>query len=188
MLITTSIGKIPYWLPSKIKFNRGQNMPIEKSLAIDLIYREGMLLDEKKFEEWLDLYTQDATYWVPAWDDDSEEYTQDPKKEISLIYYANRDGLADRVFRLKTGRSSASTPAFRTTHLSSNFLLQSSTDSELKISCAWVTHSFREKKSITYFGNSYYTMINIDGNLKITYKKTIVKNDYIDQVLDVYQI
>lgn len=163
-------------------------MPIEKSAAIDLVYREGILLDEKRFDEWLQLYTQDSTFWVPAWDDDLDDYTQDPKKEISLIYYANRDGLADRVFRLNTGRSSASTPAFRTTHLSSNFLVESSTDSELKLTCAWVTHSYREKKSITYFGNSYYTLVKEDGVLKIARKKTIVKNDYVDQVLDVYQI
>ncbi|MFA7554615.1 MAG: aromatic-ring-hydroxylating dioxygenase subunit beta [Spongiibacteraceae bacterium] len=163
-------------------------MSINKNSAIDLIYQEGMLLDEKRFDEWLELYTQDAVFWVPAWDDDSNEYTQNPQTEISLIYYANRDGLADRVFRLKTGRSSASTPEFRTSHLSSNFIVQSSSSTELVMTCAWVTHSFREKKSLSYFGNSYYTLTEDNGKLKISYKKTVVKNDYIDQVLDVYQI
>jgi hypothetical protein len=35
---------------------------------------------------------------------------QDPQREISLIYYPNRQGLEDRVFRIKTERSSATMP------------------------------------------------------------------------------
>ncbi|MBN0653703.1 hypothetical protein JTM24_33900, partial [Pseudomonas aeruginosa] len=42
------------------------------------------------------------------------------QKEISLIYYPNREGLEDRVYRIKTERSGASTPEPRTTHIISN--------------------------------------------------------------------
>ena len=30
-----------------------------------LIYREARLLDEKRWDEWYELYTEDALYWVP---------------------------------------------------------------------------------------------------------------------------
>ncbi len=32
---------------------------------IDFVYREARLLDEKRFEEWYDLFTEDARYWMP---------------------------------------------------------------------------------------------------------------------------
>src|SRR5699024_3659098 len=34
----------------------------------DFIFYENRLLDDRKFEEWLELYREDAEYWMPAWD------------------------------------------------------------------------------------------------------------------------
>ena len=31
----------------------------------EFLYREAELLDERRFEEWLDLFTEDAHYWMP---------------------------------------------------------------------------------------------------------------------------
>ena len=33
--------------------------------AIDLVYREARLIDERRFDEWFDLFTDDARYWMP---------------------------------------------------------------------------------------------------------------------------
>lgn len=33
--------------------------------AIQLVYHEARLIDEKRFEEWYGLYTEDALYWMP---------------------------------------------------------------------------------------------------------------------------
>ncbi|PKP67926.1 MAG: benzene 1,2-dioxygenase, partial [Alphaproteobacteria bacterium HGW-Alphaproteobacteria-5] len=60
--------------------------------------REALCLDERKWDDWLALYREDAEYWLPAWDDDGE-LTVDPQREISLIYYPNRAGLEDRIYR-----------------------------------------------------------------------------------------
>ena len=73
------------------------------------LFREVRHLDDREFEPWLELYAPDAEYWMPAWDDD-DQLTDDPHSQISLIYYPNRNGLEDRVFRIKTDRSSASMP------------------------------------------------------------------------------
>ena len=80
------------------------------------LYREARLLDDREFEQWLECYHPDAEYWMPAWDDDGT-LTENPQTEISLIYYPNRGGLEDRVFRIRTDRSSAtSLPEPRTGH------------------------------------------------------------------------
>lgn len=34
-------------------------------LAIDLVYHEARLIDEKRFDEWYELFTDDALYWMP---------------------------------------------------------------------------------------------------------------------------
>ena len=83
------------------------------------LYYEARLLDARQWDEWLSCYSPQVIYWMPAWGDD-DQLTRDPQKEISLIYYPNREGLEDRVYRIKTERSGASTPEPRTTHIISN--------------------------------------------------------------------
>ena len=73
------------------------------------LYREARLLDDRQWDDWLSCYAPDVTYWMPAWDD-NDQTTEDPQSEISLMFYPNREGLEDRVFRIKTERSGASTP------------------------------------------------------------------------------
>ena len=82
------------------------------------LHREARLLDDRDFDAWIECYHPDAEYWMPSWDDD-HELTTDPQTEISLIYYANRGGLEDRVFRIKTDRSSATSLPRRRSRLSS---------------------------------------------------------------------
>ncbi|MCP5984821.1 benzoate 1,2-dioxygenase small subunit, partial [Klebsiella pneumoniae] len=72
-----------------------------------------------------------------------DQLTRDPQKEISLIYYPNREGLEDRVYRIKTERSGASTPEPRTTHIISNVELLGESDEGLEVRYSWVTWSHR---------------------------------------------
>ncbi|MBV1876161.1 MAG: benzoate 1,2-dioxygenase small subunit [Pseudomonadales bacterium] len=152
-----------------------------------LIINEGALLDQRQWDQWLDLYTEDAEYWVPAWDD---EYTltNDPETEISLIYYANRSGLDDRVFRLKTERSLASTPLPRTCHMNTNFRVATEANGELTVHSAWHTYAYKLKVSSQFFGHQTHLIRPTASGLKIAARKIIVLNDLIPNVLDIYSI
>ena len=33
---------------------------------IDFVYRENRLLDERRFDEWYDLFAEDGVYWIPT--------------------------------------------------------------------------------------------------------------------------
>jgi benzoate/toluate 1,2-dioxygenase beta subunit len=123
--------------------------------------REAQALDEKDWDSWLDLYAEDAQYWVPAWDD-RERLTADPQSEISLIYYHNRGGLEDRVFRIRTGRSSASTPAPRTQHMFT-LLSVEDTDDALHVRTSWTVTSVLDGEVTVYSGTAHYDLAPV-GN------------------------
>ena len=74
------------------------------------LYREARFLDDEQWDEWIECYAPEASFWMPAWDDD-DRLTEDPQSEISLIYYPDRQGLEDRVFRIKTHRQPCQTHA-----------------------------------------------------------------------------
>ena len=152
------------------------------------LYREARLLDDRQWESWLELYASDVEYWMPAWDDD-DTLTEDPHSQISLIYYPNRDGLEDRVFRIKTERSSASMPEPRTSHMIANVEVLAERADALDVRYNFHTLSHRYKTTEHYFGTAYVTLRKSgDGLYLIARKKIVLKNDYIRQVIDIYHI
>jgi benzoate/toluate 1,2-dioxygenase beta subunit len=152
------------------------------------LYQEARLLDDKDWDAWLTCYAPDAEFWMPSWDDE-ENLVDDPQTEISLIYYGHRGGLEDRVFRIKTERSSAtSLPQPRTSHNISNVEILEQTNGVCRLRFNWVTFSFRYKTVDTYFGTSFYTLDTTGDQPVIKNKKVILKNDYIHHVVDIYHI
>ncbi|BBN56192.1 toluate 1,2-dioxygenase subunit beta [Pseudomonas chlororaphis subsp. aurantiaca] len=162
-------------------------MSISHDTVRDFLYREARYLDDKDWDSWLELYAPDATFWMPSWDD-NDQLTEDPQREISLIWYGSRCGLEDRVFRIKTERSSASIPDTRTSHNLSNIEVLEQADGLCKVRFNWHTLSFRYKTVDSYFGTSFYTLDVRGESPLIRAKKVILKNDYVRQVVDVYHL
>ncbi|KWA73073.1 benzoate 1,2-dioxygenase small subunit [Burkholderia ubonensis] len=161
--------------------------PISIADVQAFLYRESRLLDDEQWDDWLACYHPDAQFWMPSWDDDDALVT-DPQREISLIFYPNRQGLEDRVFRIKTERSSATMPDTRTSHNIANVELEKHEDGVCTVRFNWHTLSFRYKTVSTYFGMSRY-VIDFNGDApQILNKYVMLKNDYINQVIDVYHI
>ncbi|BBD79758.1 aromatic-ring-hydroxylating dioxygenase subunit beta [Aerosticca soli] len=153
----------------------------------EFLYREGEYLDGQRWDDWLALFDPEVEYWVPAWDSE-HELTGDPMSEMSLIYYRNRSGLEDRIFRLRTGRSSASTPLPRTTHLVSNIRITGFDGSQCQVKASWVVFSFKDKQSHQFNGRYEYVLAARDGDWVIKRKKTIVINEVIPSLMDIYSI
>ena len=125
---------------------------------------------------------------MPAWDDD-DTLTTDPQSEISLIWYGNRGGLEDRVFRIRTDRSSAtSLPEPRTGHNITNVEILEQNGDTVEVRFNWFTLYYRYETVDTYFGTSFYTLDLSSGQPLIKRKKVILKNDYIHHVVDIYHV
>ncbi len=162
-------------------------MSISYHAICAFLYREARLLDDREWAEWLTCYAPDASYWMPAWDDD-DQITEDPQSQISLIYYPNRDGLEDRVFRIQTERSSASTPEPRTSHNVTNVEVLADRGDEVDVRYNFLTLNHRYKVTDQFFGTTFVTLRKSGDALLITSKKIVLKNDYIRQVIDIYHI
>ncbi|MFJ2692162.1 benzoate 1,2-dioxygenase small subunit [Pseudomonas sp. NPDC087336] len=162
-------------------------MSISFEQVRDFLYEEARYLDDNQWDNWLECYATDATFWMPAWDD-NDQLTEDPQREISLIWYGNRGGLEDRIFRIKTERSSATMPDTRTSHNISNLELLEQGDELCRLRFNWHTLSFRYKTTDSYFGTSFYTLDVRGERPLIKAKKVVLKNDYVRQVIDIYHI
>jgi len=77
----------------------------------DFVYAEARLLDEQRFDAWLDLFTDDARYWMPL-----APGQQDPLLHASLLY-EDKLLLRVRVERLAGARTFSQQPRSRCHHL-----------------------------------------------------------------------
>jgi ethylbenzene dioxygenase subunit beta len=78
-----------------------------------LLYREARLLDERRLDEWLDLFAPDGVYWLPIAEDG------DPTREPSLLFDDSAQRV-QRVFQLLHTPRHAQRPPSRTIHLLAN--------------------------------------------------------------------
>lgn len=150
-------------------------------------YRKSELCDAKDWDAYLALFAEQSEFHLPQWDSE-HVYTQDPKREMSLIYYANRSGLEDRVFRLRTGKAASATPLPRTLHLINNVRINELPQGELEVRLNWHTLFYRLATSEQFYGTATYRLTPHDGSWLIARKHVLLLNDTINSVLDFYHL
>jgi len=155
----------------------------------DLLYQEAAYLDERRWQEWLALYEEEAEFWLPAWDEDARP-TDDPQSQLSLIYYANRAGLEDRVWRIQSGLSPATSPLLRTCHLITNVRITERMQDQLHVSSHWQVQMYRPERqqAFAYFGFYEHVLRLKASSLRIAKKRIILLNDVVEGVLDIYHV
>ena len=154
----------------------------------DILSREALYMDMRRWDEWIDLFHKDAVFWAPAWRND-EELTDNVKREISLFYFESRAGIEARVWRINTKQAPALFPLARTTHIITNSVFDEPPTAEtMTLHSAWTCHTYslRDRSQHTFFGRYEHDLKKFDGKWKITRKKVILMNDYIPAVIDVF--
>jgi 3-phenylpropionate/cinnamic acid dioxygenase small subunit len=156
-------------------------------IGSEVLYREAAYLDERRWDDWIALFASDCEYWVPTWRTE-EVLAADPNTELSHIYYASRAGLEDRIVRIRSGKSPASTPLRRTTHIVGNVQLVTGENDALQMRSSWSVHVFdpHHKNAYTLFGYSLHTLRRVDDQWRIAKKKVVLQNDYLPAMVDIY--
>jgi 3-phenylpropionate/cinnamic acid dioxygenase small subunit len=105
------------------------------------LYHEAHLLDAQRYEEWLALFTEDATYWVPL-----EQSQKDPRETSSLVY-DDRTLLELRVKQMRHPRAHARAPLPRTIHQVGNIVVD-----DLAVRSTLTVVEFRNDKQRLWAG------------------------------------
>ncbi|MGL4859090.1 MAG: anthranilate 1,2-dioxygenase small subunit [Enterobacteriaceae bacterium] len=161
---------------------------IRQILLEQFLYQVSAACDAQEWDTYLSYFAEDVLFHVPQWESE-HHYTTDPKREMSLIYYPNRQGLEDRVFRIRTGKSAACTPMPRTLHLINNVRARQDNDSGLlRVDVNWVTHYYRFGQNGLFFGTADYLLEQRDNSFLIKRKHVLLLNDKINAVFDFYHV
>lgn len=104
------------------------------------LFHEARLLDTGRLEAWLELFTEDATYWLPL-----EQGQKDPIESSSIIY-DDRTLLGLRVKQARHPRAHARLPLARTVHQVGNVMVLSEDSSSIKVASTLQLVEFRADK------------------------------------------
>ena len=148
-----------------------QTEKLSRQEAEDFLYREAALLDDMQLEEWLTLFTDDATYWIPEGKDDL-----DPAREASILY-DDRFRMEDRVWRLNSGAAHAQIPPSRTQHMISNVQVGEAADGEVIVYSNFAIFEVRRNEQRTFAGR-YEHRLRLEGEgWRIRQKKAMLVNN-----------
>lgn len=154
------------------------------------LYREAMLLDEKRWPEWLALYTEDCFYWVP-----SVVGQKDPVNTISL-YAEDRMRLEMRVIRVTHPHAYSQAFPTRMSHVVGNVMLDpeggagadggTSPKADLVLRSTVHVLEYRKEEQRLFGGTQRHWLRRAGGDLKIAMKRIDLIN--CDAPMEVVQL
>lgn len=146
---------------------------ISRADVEDFLFLEADLLDEWRLPEWLELFTEDATYSVPATD-----LPANASPDTSLFYVADdRFRLSERVKRLMKRTAHVEFPHSRTRHFITNVRIRERHEDELLVSSAFLVYRTKDGVTDTYFGSSRYRLASKGGSFRIRDKRCLLDTD-----------
>jgi len=144
--------------------------PSEQDL-VRFVVKEARLLDEKRFDEWYELFTDDAYYWVPLVPGQA-----DPHLHNSLAY-EDKFLLKLRVERLKSPLAFSQNPPSRCHHvLQTPEVEPSATNGEFFVRTQMIYTETRGDASQRYAATAWHTLVWAEDRLRIRLKRVDILN------------
>jgi 3-phenylpropionate/cinnamic acid dioxygenase small subunit len=141
-----------------------------RSEVEQFLYREAWLLDHGRLDEWLGLFTDDATYWIPLRADQSDPMT------TSSIVYDDRRLLEVRVRQFQHPRAHARTPAPRTVHQISNVQVMQAEGDVLRVGSTLVLLENRHERQRVWGALVEHGLRRTADGLRIAFKRIDLVN------------
>jgi 3-phenylpropionate/cinnamic acid dioxygenase small subunit len=135
--------------------------------AYELLATEAHLLDDREYDGWLELFTEECLYWMPV----DPEADDDGTMRLN-VFYDDRPSMEDRVTRLTSGNAFTEEPISLTARTFSAVQVESD---EAGDGCAvrsnFVLVTLRLGEQRVFGGRCLHRLVRQDGELRIAAKR-----------------
>jgi 3-phenylpropionate/cinnamic acid dioxygenase small subunit len=145
---------------------------LDRAAFEDFLIHEARLLDERRFRDWMALFADDGTYWVPAVPDQKS-----PFEEASL-FYDDRELMKTRVDRLEHPRIHVQTPPSRTAHIVGNVVLEETDQAagEYVVGSTFIMVEYRDDAQRLFAGRQRHRLRRHGDTFRIVQKRVDLIN------------
>ena len=144
----------------------------------DFLYREAELLDDRRYEEWLDLLTDDVSYFMPMRrnvpaDEMEREFT---REGLDANWFdEGKDTLTRRVKQIRTGVHWAEQPPSRICHMVTNIQIADATADDVTVRSRFLLYRNRVETETDFLvGKREDRLRRVGGEWKIARRKIIL--------------
>ena len=152
------------------------------------LFREANLLDDRRYEDWLDLLTDDVRYWVPMrrnvkFGELEREFTREGQ-DINW-FDEGKATLTQRVNQILTGVHWAEEPLSRISHLVTNVEIIEATPTaaepeEVSLRCRFIIYRNRvETETDILVGRREDTLRRMDGGWQIAKRRVLLDQNVL---------
>ena len=145
---------------------------ISRAALEDFIIHEARLLDGRRFRDWMALFADDGTYWVPAVPDQASPFDQ------ASLFYDDRDLMKTRIERLEHPRIHVQTPPSRTAHLIGNVVIEEADggNGEVVVGSTLIMVEYRDDAQRVFAGRQRHRLRRDGDGFRIVQKRVDLIN------------
>jgi 3-phenylpropionate/cinnamic acid dioxygenase small subunit len=145
---------------------------IDRAAVEEFLVHEARLLDERRFRDWMELFAEDGTYWVPAAPDQESPFDQ------ASLFYDDRDLMRTRVERLEHPRIHVQTPPSRTAHLVGNVIVEEAdaAEGEVLAGSTVIMVEYRDEAQRVFAGRQHHRLRREGASFRIVQKRVDLIN------------
>jgi benzoate/toluate 1,2-dioxygenase beta subunit len=145
---------------------------VERAPLEDFVMHEARLLDERRFRDWMELFADDGTYWVPAVPDQKSPFDQ------ASLFYDDRELMKTRIERLEHPRIHVQTPPSRTAHLVSNVVVEDvdPAKGEFVVGSTLIMVEYRDDAQRIFAGRQHHRLRRHGDSFRIVQKRVDLIN------------
>jgi benzoate/toluate 1,2-dioxygenase beta subunit len=126
-----------------------------RELAESMLYHEARLLDERRYEQWLELYTDDCLYGVPAAAEPGDARLE------AAINFDDRRRLLDRIALIRSGYLHAQIPPSRTCRMLGNIETFEIGEGAIEVRSNLILWAHRRDETTIFVGSQTHTLVRV---------------------------
>ena len=136
------------------------------------LFHEARLLDERRFRDWMGLFADDGTYWVPAVPGQPSPFDQ------ASLFYDDRDLMKTRIDRLEHPYIHVQTPPSRTAHIVGNVVVEAADEKagEFTVGSTFLMAEYRDEQQRVFAGRQLHKLRREGDSFRIVQKKVELIN------------
>jgi p-cumate 2,3-dioxygenase beta subunit len=142
---------------------------VSRAEVEEFLYAEAALLDEWRLEEWLALFTEDATYSVPPTD------APDAEPDDTLFLIADdASRLASRVQQLIGKNAWSENPPSRTRRIIGNVRIRRVSGDRVYATSNFVVYRMRSERVATFVGHYEHVLLRNGAGFRIQHRRAVL--------------
>jgi biphenyl 2,3-dioxygenase beta subunit len=158
-----------------------ENMLLQYEVE-QFLYHEARLLDDRKFDEWLDLLTDDIHYWMPIRRTTTMREIENEFTAPGAMAFFDDDKtyLTIRVQKMSAGNAWSEDPPSRTRHFVSNIRIVEIQGDDITIDANFHLYRTRlDSEEDSWLGRRKDVLRRVDGNFMIACRHIFLEQTLI---------